>query len=219
MSIKSVRCPRCNASMNVPASMASTRCPSCGETFAISTAGAAAGATSGAAAGTGQPKSRRGGDSKSAGFDEDDDGRSEDRIGQWLVVGGVAGLAVVGLILLVVFSGGAEEEPEKPKLPVRTQATVVENLNLDDTPADTEYREVNLPESTRQQIYRDYSQMIASSFGKAKKIPSGGAAGQALNKTLGSVVDREVTHMALVHGISEEDIAQIYAEGQAKGWK
>nr|WP_143548022.1 hypothetical protein [Rhodopirellula sp. SM50] len=206
MSIKRVSCPRCNAAMNVPASMASTRCASCGETFAI------------AAAGAGQAKPQRDADSKSAAIDDEDDGHSEDRIGQWLVVGGVAGLAVVALVLLVLFSGGGEEEPEKPKLPVRTQATVVENLNLDETPADTDYREVNLPESTRQQIYRDYSQMIASSFGKSKKIPSGGAAGQALNKTLGSVVDREVTHMALVHGISEEDIAQIYAEGRAKGW-
>ena len=153
MSIKSVSCPRCNAAMNVPASMASTRCPSCGETFAI------------AAAGAGQAKSQRGADAKSVAIDDDDDGRADDRTGQWLVVGGVAGLAVVGLILLVVFSGGGDEEPEKPKLPVRTQATVVENLNLDETPADTEYREVNLPESTRQQIYRDSTHMIASSFG------------------------------------------------------
>ncbi|WP_182869713.1 hypothetical protein [Stieleria mannarensis] len=206
MSIKRVQCPQCNAAINVPASMASTRCPTCGGVFSISAAASQAS----------HPQPTR---PNNPDVTDKDDSDAGDRIGQWLVVGGVAGLAVVGLILLVVFSGGSADEPEKPEVPMRSQAQVVEDLKLDETPGETEYREVDLPESTRQKIYRDYSQMIASSFGKAKKIPKSGVAGQTLNKTLGAVVDREVTHMALTHGITEEDVAQIYAEGQAKGWK
>ncbi|QEF99402.1 hypothetical protein Mal15_34660 [Stieleria maiorica] len=206
MSIKRVQCPQCNVPINVPASMASTQCPSCGGVFSISAAASQAS----------NPQPAR--PAKTV-TNDDDDSDSGDRIGQWLVVGGVAGLAVVGLILLVLFSGGSTEEPEKPEVPMRSQAQVVEDLKLEQTPGEVEYREVDLPESTRQKIYRDYSQMIASSFGKAKKIPKSGVAGQALNQTLGAVVDREVTHIALTHGITEEDVAQIYAEGQAKGWK
>lgn len=204
MAIKSVSCPQCRTSVNVPASMASTKCPACGAVFSVS--GAASPAASSASP-------------KRVPADEDSGGPSGERLGQWLIVGGVALLAVIGLVVLTMTSFGktVDGETADADAPMRDQATVVEalELNEDEVP---EYRVVDLPESTRKAIYRDYSKMIASSFGKAKKIPKGGAIGQALNQTLGQTVDREVTSMAIIHGITEEDIAQIYAEGQAKGW-
>lgn len=185
--------------------MASTKCQACGNVFPVGAAGASA--DSGPF--PNKPTPRNG----------DSDQGANATAGQWIVVGGVAALALIGLIILTVLrsSGGDEVEPEKPEVPMRTQASVVEDLELveDQTP---EFRVVNLPETTRQSIYRDYKKMIGSSFGKAKKIPKGGVAGQSLNSMLGSTVDRDVAQMALIHGVSEEDIAQIYAEGQAKGW-
>lgn len=205
MSIKSVKCPRCSAVSNVPATMASIKCHSCGNVFSPS----AAAAPQANAPQSSRPPSR----------DRDDaDSDAEDRFGQWFVVGAVAAVAFVGLAFLTFFRPGPSEEPEKPEIPMREQATVVENLNLDPEGGEIEYRVVDLPESTRQKIFRDYSLMIGSSLGSNKKVPKSGAAGQALNKTLGSIVDREVTHFALQNNITEEDVAQIYAEGKAKGW-
>ncbi|MCA9136087.1 MAG: hypothetical protein KDB00_04995 [Planctomycetales bacterium] len=209
MSIKTVVCPRCGTSMNVAASMASTKCQSCGNVFPITAAGASPAAAQVGRQSGSQPSRTK----------NESDGGAKATPGQWIVVGGVAAAALIGLILLTVLrTGGGDDVPaEKPEVPMRTQASVVEDLDLKEGETPT-FRVVNLPESTRQSIYRDYKRMIESSFGSTKKIPKSGVAGQSLNKMLGSTVDRDVTQMALIHKISEEDIAQIYAEGEAKGW-
>lgn len=204
MSIKAVQCPNCRTSANVVATMATTKCQACGTVYAVS--GPAA--TSAAAQGPAKTNSK--GRDSTAG--------SGGQLGNWLIVGGVSALALIGLILITVFrAGGGNDQAEKPAIPMREHATVVEDLQIEagETP---QYRVVDLPESTRKQIYQDYKKMIASSFGKAKKIPKSGVAGQTLNSVLGDVVDNDVTKMALIHGISEEDIAQIFAEGEAQGW-
>ena len=41
---------------------------------------------------------------------------------------------------------------------------------------------------------------------------------KALQSTLGKINDREVTHFSLIHKITEEDVMQIVAEGDAKQW-
>ena len=203
MSIKSVTCPRCNASMNVSASMASTKCHSCGNVFPVS--GATATGNSGA---------------KTTVPDESRENR-DGNLGQWLIVGGVTSLALLGLVAITVFRVGAAPDPEQQEQgpPMRNNAAVVEDLKQQIDGGETEFRVVDLPESTRQSIYRDHQKMIASSFGKAKRIPKSGLAGQTLNKGLGGIVDSEVTKMSLIHRISEDDYAQIIAEGEAKGWK
>lgn len=195
MSIKRVSCPGCNQSLNVPASMASTKCPSCGTVFSPSNPAAAAPA----------PAAKK--------LPESDTPRDPTQLLPWLVAGGVAALAVIGLIGLT-FLGGESSSNDSPAAGSSEQ-TVAEESPL---PIPSEYRVVDLPETTRMSIYRDYKQMMASSFGKAKKVPKSGAAGQALRGMLQSTVEREVTHMALIHGVSEDDILQIVAEGEAKGW-
>jgi len=39
-----------------------------------------------------------------------------------------------------------------------------------------------------------------------------------LQETLEKVVDREITHFALIYKVTEDDIMQIVAEGDAKKW-
>jgi hypothetical protein len=194
--------------MNVAASMASTKCQSCGQVFSISGAAAEASGQQGNAYAT-SPRT------------EASDGKTDSNLGQWLVVGGVTTLAVLGLLAITFFRVGAAPDPKLKDQgpPMRNDASVVEDLQPQTEGGEIEFRVVNLAESTRKSIYRDHKRMIASSFGKATKIPKSGAAGQALNRGLGGIVDSEVTKIALIHGISEDDYAQIIAEGDAKAWK
>lgn len=204
MSIKSVTCPKCNAAMNVAASMASTKCQACGNVFSVS------GAIASRPAASGSPvnKARETGST------------SDGNLGHWLIVGGVTAVAILGLLAITFFRVGADAEPgpENQGPPMRKDARVVEDLQQQSEGGEIEFRVVKLPESTRKLIYRDHKKMIASSFGKAKKIPKSGLAGQTLNKMLGGVVDNDVTKMSLIHGISEDDYAQIIVEGDAKAW-
>jgi hypothetical protein len=196
--------------MNVVATMASTKCQGCGTVFPVNGTGGAS-----------RPGEAVGDRAPTRSHEEPAD-TGENNLGHWLVVGGVATLAVLGLAAITFFTflrgSGEQSEMATPQPPMRTDAAVVEDLQENIDSGATEFRVVDLPESTRRQIYRDHKKMIASSFGKARKIPKSGVAGQTLNKGLGGIVDSEVTKMALIHRISEDDYAQIIAEGEAKDW-
>ena len=202
MAIKTVACPQCGAKLNVPATMGSAKCSSCDHVFST-TGSQAEQATQPLASAVGSESNR-----------------DNTQWGAWIVAGGVFVLAVTGIIGLVFFGGDTSRKPGS--LPA--SETAVASESPDDKSDSSEaisagdYREIDLPESTRRKIFREHKAMIASSFGKAKKIPQGGAAGQALGNMLGATVDREITRMALIYGISEDDIDQVVLEGKAKDW-
>lgn len=194
MSIKRVTCPGCKQSLNVPASMASTKCPSCGTVFSPANPTAS------------QSAPARRSEARVA------PSRDPGRLLPYFVVGAVASLALMGLLLLTFLRADGDATPAAEPPPERAEISAA----VDRVPAD--FQVVDLPESTRKKIYSDYRGMIASSFGKSKRIPKSGAAGQALDGMLKGTVDREITRMALVYQISEDDILQIVAEGDAKNW-
>ena len=202
MAIKTVECPQCGTKLNVPATMGAAKCSACNRVFSTTEPQRA-------------PPTRSSGSPASATIE-----RGESNWVAWMVAGGVFALALAGIAGLVMFGGDSASEPTA----VTNDGTVsksdsdINGSATTDSVAASDFREVKLPESTRRKIFRDHQAMIASSFGKSKKIPHGGAAGQALDKMLTATVDREITRMALVYGISEDDIAQIILEGKAKGW-
>ena len=125
------------------------------------------------------------------------------------LIAGLAGvvvfLAIAGLAIIFL-------------LPTKDQQAPAE---VEAAPSDTQvatYREVKLPESTRQKIYFDYRRMVASSTEAKLLIPKGSPVQVRLQETLEKVVDREITHFALIYKVTEEDIMQIVAEGDAKKW-
>ncbi|MEM6473907.1 MAG: hypothetical protein AAF802_30425 [Planctomycetota bacterium] len=142
---------------------------------------------------------------------------------QWVIVGVVLALAVGGLIALVTLipsddqgnessTRQAEAKTSEEKMTEAVDTYLLSGEGLSD------FRVVDLPESTRKKIHREMKQMIGSSVGRAGKVPKGGVAGQATMNMFGSIADREVQRMALVYNVSEDDIRQIIAEGEAKGW-
>ena len=75
-----------------------------------------------------------------------------------------------------------------------------------------------MPESTRKTIYLDYRKLVGSSTEKKVMIMKESPVNKGLQGMLGKTVDREITHFSLIHQISEDDVRQIIAEGDAKQW-
>ena len=200
MSIKRVTCPGCKQTLNVPASMASTKCPHCGTVFSPANPAAAQSAPSRPSNAPASPP------------------RDSGQLMQYLIFGTVAMLAVLGVLLLTFFRSAPENENGPAAAPTAPPPAMAAQEDATAPSTSGDFREVDLPESTRKKIYNDYRRMIASSFGKSKRIPKGGAAGQALEGMLQGTVDREIKQMALIYHVSEDDILQIVAEGDAKGW-
>ncbi len=190
MSVKQVTCPKCRSTLNVVASMTSVQCSSCGTVF-----NPAAPATSRAAVPSHEPQSSDSG---------------MDPTLQWLLMGGMAGLILLGVVGVILFSMNTPPPPPPPPV---VKAPLDESIDLPD-----DYKVVDLPLATKKRIYLEYNQMIESSFGKADKVPKSGVAGQQLRGMLTETVNREIRHFALLHNVSEEDIRNVIAEGKAEGW-
>ena len=203
MSIKTLTCPNCGANINVAVSMAQAKCPACQSLFST-TGGPASPATR--SAGTVDTETKTA------------DGKPPVQLAAWIVVGTVLAVAITGLLVLSL-TRGDHGAPAAPGNLAGNQSTAepVAAEPQETQPAQS-FRVVDLPESTRRQIFRDHKAMTSSSLGKAKRLPQDGLAGQSLNEALGGIVNQGVTQMALIHGVSEEDIRQIVAEGKAKGW-
>jgi predicted RNA-binding Zn-ribbon protein involved in translation (DUF1610 family) len=80
------------------------------------------------------------------------------------------------------------------------------------------YREVDLPESQRQQIYLDMSIAEKKTTGAKIPLPKDSQVGQFVQENLQKVLDRESTLQGLLNDISNEDLQEIMKEGKAKGW-
>ncbi|WP_149498423.1 zinc ribbon domain-containing protein [Roseiconus lacunae] len=203
MSIKRLTCPGCGQSVNVPASMAKAQCPGCGQVF--STTQPVASPAKRVAPSPAAAKGQRDGATSA----------DESKMLQWVLVLGVCFVAMGVLIVLTYFRVSGEKEQSKQAAEV---AAAAEAKAEEEARRNIEYRVVDLPESTRMKIYRDYTAMTDSMGRNSKKVPSSGAAGKAFNQLMQTTADREVTHFALNHNISEEDVMQIVLEGQANDW-
>ncbi len=194
MSIRRVNCPACKAAANIPATMTNVKCPSCGQVWNVNNPEAAAPAARRPKA-TAQAKGSNGGNAAVIA----------------VVSGAVVLLAIVG-IALVLFLPQADKEPAEK--PASSEIATAEPAVVQPP----SYREVDLPESTRRKIYSDYRRMAMSSIEKKLMIPKDSPVRNSVEGMLTKTVDREITHFALENNISEEDVMQIVAEGDAKQW-
>ena len=97
-----------------------------------------------------------------------------------------------------------------------TQADSAEVEEREKPPA--YYRIVKLPESTRKKIYESFRIAASSSVEKKVMVPKASVAAKIMKSTMTAMVDREVTMLALQHRIEPDDVLQIVAEGNDKGW-
>ncbi|TWT98409.1 zinc ribbon domain-containing protein [Stieleria varia] len=199
MSVLQVTCPACKTTSNVVATMTNVRCPQCGAVFNARTPVQAAPAGQAQA----NPASTNA---------DDDDADSSDWSQYAPVIAGIVGLCLLMLILVGASIAMSRSKPAAVD-PV-TEDTAMDAAKSDEP----EFRVVNLPESTRRTIYHDYRRLAGSSIDKKVPLQKDAPARQKLDKVLNQIVDREITHFALNYGISEDDVRQIVAEGDAKQW-
>lgn len=201
MSVQQVSCPSCRAVTRVVATMTSVRCPSCGAIFnpnAPAPAPAPAQAPAQAQAAAKQP------------MDMDDPDISGNKQLIAVLVGVAAmTLVIVGITIAVLISN-------RGKKAKREAAAAAEEAAMPLPKPD--FRVVDLPDTVRMKIYKDYRQAAGSSSEKKVMVQKDSPLGQRLSGTLGAIVDREVKLHALQNNISEEDVYQIIAEGTAKEW-
>ena len=189
MSVRRVTCPSCNASANVMPTMTNIKCPSCGAVWNVN-----------------NPVAKK---PQAANQSETDDSSDEPNIALFAGIGGgaIVLLAIVGMSI-------AFSLPTKEK---KQSEPAAETVAAEEPPAD--FRVVTkLSEKTRQEIYFDYRRMAASSIEKKVFVAKDSPVGKALDDMLHKTVDREITHFSLIHNVTEDDIMQIVAEGDAKKW-
>ena len=208
MSIRCVHCPRCRAAANISAGMATVRCSSCGSIWnpndspqtQVSDSSVAQAKKSHSRSQAESPPLTQNGAAKI--------------IGGMLVAGLGIGLITGGMWYL--------RQPDATTTTSRTvsteQATPVSPVPQGKATPIKPYREIDLPESTRQQIYRDYRTAKGSSVGKPIPMPKDWDSRKAVDATLTNMLDRELTLHASIHNIQVDDIVQIINEGNAKGW-
>ena len=204
MSIRTVKCPRCGTGANVPAGMANVKCGSCGSIWNVNNPGSASETSPAAKRDAGSKNSSGGSASKQ----------------QTTLIVGIAGvlavLATIGIAVAFFVNGSTQPAAEMPVTP--PPPAPVPTIAMAPTDATPTYREVDLPESTRQEIYFDYRKLVESSTEKKIMILKDSPVNKSLQSMLGKTVDREITHFSLIHKITEEDVRQIIAEGDAKKW-
>ncbi|MEL6107626.1 MAG: hypothetical protein AAFU85_16425 [Planctomycetota bacterium] len=210
MAIKQVTCPKCQASMNVMATMTSVQCQSCGHVFPTAVPQPAAPAQSATA-----PEST------------DDDQDDASKMMMWTIIGGAGAVFFFAVAIIAAFQfvgdGSAEraarEMTAEQKKEARREKIAEDAAPYVPTTEDGKYVVVEkLAESTRKRIYREHVEMLERSFGRASKVPKGGAIGKALGGTIGGIIEREIERLTLAYGISKEEYANVIAEGEAKQW-
>ena len=154
MSIRSVSCPGCSATLNVPATMSNIKCSACGTIWNVANPSAAK-----------KTSAARERDSKDS--EEVSDSDAGVSPGMMIsIAGGVLALLVLLGIGVAIMTGSTNQKPAATEQPAAT-AQPTEKVKL-------VYRTVKLPESQRKKIYYDYRQVAASSVEKnrllAKKI-------------------------------------------------
>ena len=205
MSVRRVSCPGCNSTLNIPATMSHVKCSSCGTVWDVNNPGAAkkpAGkSTASPAADKESKKPRKSNAAKK---------KQAALIG---VASTLVALIAIAGICVVLFSGGGDDTESETT--TQNTSSTTQTATVDPLPS---FREVKLPESTRKKIYYDYRQAASSSVEKKVFLPKDSKASQILSGTMEKIVDREVTAMAIMHKVKDEDILEIVKEGDAKGW-
>ncbi len=215
MSVRRATCPGCNATLNVPATMTMVKCSSCSTVWDVNNPSAAkkrpspnrpaaGGAAKPADSGAEQPKKKR---SQPA-------AKKQMYTALATVVGGLVVLLVVAGFAIVLLTGGGDDDSTAQT--ESTTSDVADTEERETPPA--YYRVVKLPESTRKKIYESFRIAASSSVEKKVMIPKNSVAAKGLASTMSSMVDREVQMLSLQHNISTDDVLQIVAEGNDKGW-
>ncbi|KLU06827.1 putative transmembrane protein [Rhodopirellula islandica] len=208
MSHRSVRCPQCKTTANVPASVVTARCPSCSHVFSVDSAQVVEAPQTTPA----KPKKNK---SSSASGDLNVPLLAG-------VLGGVLMFAMVG-VLAVMLTSDSESSGSSP--PSDSQASdaapsesdqpvlvVLSEAELAALPI------ANVPESKRRLIYDQIRASARTTLEAPLLVPDGNPLRASLEKNQQAIHDNSMRQLAALHDVPLNDMALITAEGDAKNW-
>jgi LSD1 subclass zinc finger protein len=202
MSVKTILCTKCRASLNVPAGMQTIRCSACGNVFA------AAAAANAAAAEREEALLR---DAAGPIEDASDESKDDNSTMLFVAVGGalavVALLCFVGVWMLASGDNSAKVADEDLK-PVLREATAEELAAL---------RIANIPEEQRRRIYDDIRASARTTTERALMVPGSNVRAK-LEDMLDATHENTIRQLAALHDITVEQVRDIVVEGDVKNW-
>lgn len=197
MSIRSVTCPGCNTSLNVPAAMANVKCPQCATIWNVGNPAAAQWGASAKAA-------------QKAAVDAAE--QNEKQTSQLAIIAAMVGGAMV---LLVIVGISAILLSSTPAPSTTAVDETVETIK----PATPQpYRVVKLPEEQRRRIYDDYRKVARSTVETPLMLPDGTRVRASVENMLQKTYERELVHFAALNDIDVDDVHEIIKEGDANVW-
>lgn len=194
--IKSVSCPKCNHTVNVPAHIQTVKCSKCGAVYNVNKEDDEEAAPDAASRAAGPMDAKR--QSKKGGAGK-------------LIAGVLIGLIVIGGLV----GGGYywwSNQPEE----VAAAPAPAEPDEDDVVWVAPEYREVDMPEGDRKRIYMDMRKTAVSNIEKPLLLI--GPPRDMMERSLQAIYDREIQTQAALHDVKVDDIQQIVNEGDAKKW-
>lgn len=195
MAIERFQCPQCRTAVNVPAGMVSVKCPKCGHIWKLS----------------------KEDDETETGSEAADPAQKKPRRRSRLTAATIAAVAG-GLILVAAVAGGLWWWFDQPPAPAVLEFAPSAAQPAPSAVAET-YREIDLPENQRRQIYSDYRTAAKATVGKAVPLPRESAARQGLDAMMAATLQREIRRFAALHDVTESEIEEVLKEGNAKQWK
>ncbi|PHQ32292.1 zinc ribbon domain-containing protein [Rhodopirellula bahusiensis] len=207
MSHRSVRCPQCKTTANLPASVVTARCPSCGQVFSVESAQIAAAPQSAAAKPTKKTSSSSSGD-----------------INVPLIAGVMGGVVFIALIGILAMTFMPESNPSATsngdsassgEAPAESDQPVLVVLSEEELAA---LPIANVPEDKRKSIYDQIRDSARTTIEAPLLVPDGNAVRSTMEKSQQAIHDNSMRQLAALHDISLDDIALITAEGDAKNW-
>jgi len=207
MTVRTLSCPQCKTSVNVPAAMQAARCPACGKVFA--TSGGASSPTQGRPSGPHSDALRQ-----AAGAS--DDGSDEPKNDPMMVYVAVAGalmmLLIAGAAGWLLFSPSRSQVDKQSGVevpqPVRREPTEQELATL---------TIVSIPEDRRRRIYDEMRATSKVTTEKPLMLPDGRVR-KSVEGMLENTYEYSVKQLAALHDVSEQDVRDIVAEGDLKNW-
>ena len=195
---RTVSCPACGSKASVPASIIQVRCASCGNVFTPTTPVASSAVATNSAASSSTNSNHI-------------------MLGAAVVLGGILLVSFVGAAMMLFTFQDSPEKSDPVESVVERELADTEPTVFPD-PSEVVYREIRLPEATRQAIYKDYRAAARTTIEKPLPLPSGSPARVPLETMLQQTLDRELSRFAALHNVSVEDIGEVINEGDAKRW-
>ncbi|TWT93591.1 zinc ribbon domain-containing protein [Neorhodopirellula pilleata] len=204
MTVRSLSCPQCKTSINIPAAMQTARCPACGKVFATS-----AGGSNPTPSGSHSDALKQANDSQ----ENQAGGKSSDPIMIYASVGGA--------LLLLMIAGVAGVLLFAPtRSPVETESTAEATQPVLREPTEEELASltiVKIPEDRRRRIYDEMRATAKITTEKPLMLPDGRVR-TSVEGMLEDTSEYSIKQLAALHDVSEQDVRDIVTEGDLKNW-